>query len=485
MWFGTEGGITRYRRDTTIRPKVRINSVTADRFYTDLSQLPAFTSGTRVTVEYSAIDFKTIPEKQQYRCRVCETQDPRHKTQDKENRTRDSLESRVLSLGSSEAHSPPTKETTFDWIPEKPGTYTFQVQAIDRDLNYSEPVTLDLTVQPDPVFAALQSEVEHLRREVGQKYDFQDIIGRSTGIRQVRALMERAIDSGLTVLVTGETGTGKELVAKAIHYNSSRKDHPFLDRNCGAIPKELLASELFGHRKGAFTGAQDDKMGLFEAASGGTVLLDEISEMTQDAQIHLLRVLEERKVQRLGEHTSRDVDVRIIAMTNRDLMEEVAEGRFREDLYYRLSEFPIPIPPLRERVEDIPLLAEHFLQRYLHDMDKELGFAPDVFEMLQSYSWPGNVRELGNAIRRAAALAEEGKQIQTYHFSSVITQGESLVQEIISQQTGYSESLNNFRRRLVEEALQKCNGNRTQAAKLLKMSRPNLVTMIKRLGIDS
>jgi transcriptional regulator with GAF, ATPase, and Fis domain len=211
------------------------------------------------------------------------------------------------------------------------------------------------------------------------------------------------------------------------------------------------------------------------------VQLDEIGEMTQDAQIHLLRFLEEREVQRLGENITRHVDVRIIATTNRDLIKEVTADRFREDLYHRLSEFPIHIPPLRERPEDIPLLAEHFLE----DMEKELdGFAPGVFEMLQSYSWPGNVREMRNVVRRAAALAEEGKQIQTYHFPPEITQGESLVQDIISERIGYNESLNQFRRRLVEDALRECNGNRSEAARLLKMNRPNLVKMIKRLGID-
>jgi DNA-binding NtrC family response regulator len=214
-------------------------------------------------------------------------------------------------------------------------------------------------------------------------------------------------------------------------------------------------------------------------------LLDEISEMSKDAQIHLLRVLQERKVQRLGENISRDVDVRIIAMTNRDLTEEVEAGRFREDLFFRLSEFPINIPPLRERSEDIPVLAEHFLEEYSQEQKKELdGFTPDVFEVLQSYPWPGNVRELRNAVRRAVALAEEGECIQTYHFSPKITEGESLIQEILSERASYSDSLERLRRRLVERALQECNGNRTQAAKILRMNRPNLIKLIKRLGID-
>lgn len=297
--------------------------------------------------------------------------------------------------------------------------------------------------------------------------------------------MERAIDSGLAVLITGETGTGKELVAKAIHHNSPRKDHPLLALNCGAIPRELLASELFGHVKGAFTGAREDKMGLFEAASGGTLILDEISEMPEDAQIHLLRVLQEREVQRLGEHVSRAVDVRIIAMTNRYLVEEVTDDRFREDLYYRLSEFPIHIPPLRERVEDIPLLAERFLQNYLQEHERDLdGFAPDVLDMLKGYPWPGNVRELQNAVRRAAALAEESSIIHTYHFPSQITQGESLIQEILSERVGLSESVERFQRRLVEDALRECDGNRSQAARMLKMHRANFVRLMRRFGIE-
>ena len=340
---------------------------------------------------------------------------------------------------------------------------------------------VSLTIQPDPKLASMQAELSYLRIEVGRKYQFDSIIGGSAAITQVRGLMERAIDSGLAALITGETGTGKELVAKAIHHNSPRKDHPLLALNCGAIPRELLASELFGHVKGAFTGAREDKMGLFEAASGGTLILDEISEMPEDAQVHLLRVLEERVIQRLGERASRDVDVRVIAIANKDLMKEVSEGRFREDLYYRLSVFPIHIPPLRERPEDIPLLAEHFLR----DIERELGgFAPDVFETLQSHSWPGNVRELRNAVHRAVALAEEGKHIQAYHFPPEITRGESLIHDAIGAGSGYSETVKSFQRRFVEQVLRECEGNRHEAARRLKMDRANLLRLIKRLGIS-
>ncbi|MFQ6043986.1 MAG: sigma 54-interacting transcriptional regulator, partial [Candidatus Poribacteria bacterium] len=449
-------GLTRYR-PSRVPPKVRIVSVTTDQTRSDLDAIPAFTVGTRVTIAYSAIDFKTVPEKRQYRCRVKEI--------DKDWRST-------------------TKATAFDYTFEKPGTYTFQVQAIDRDLNFSESATLSLTVQPDPKFVAMQTELNGLRREVIRKYRFENLIGESDTIQEVHALMEKAIDSGLTVLISGETGTGKELVAKAIHYNSPRKDKPLKEINCGAI--DLVASTLFGHRKGAFTGAHEDKLGLFEDASGGTVLLDEIGEMPEDAQIHLLRVLQERKIQRVGETQPRDVDVRVIAITNRDLMDEVEAGRFREDLYFRVTVFPIHVPPLRERVDDIPLLAEHFLQSACHNQDKESdGFASGVMEMLQSYPWPGNVRELEHEIYRAVALANEGSRIQPYHFSSRVTQGESLIQVVLSERLSYKQSLDRFAHRLVEDALRECNGNRTQAAKRLGMRRPNLVALIKRLGLEA
>jgi len=459
LWFGTAAGLTCYSQNGT-SPKARIVSVRiGEKEYANLEAIPAIVVGNHVTVKYSSIDFKTVPEKRQYRCRIKEL-DPDWRR--------------------------PSRESQFEWMPEKAGVYTFEVQAIDRDLNYSEPVALSLTVQPDPVLVSLQTELDHLRHEMGKKYEFQNIIGTSLAIMKVRALMERAIDSELTVLITGETGTGKELVAWAIHHNSSRKGQPWLPFSCGEVPGDLLASKLFGHRKGAFTGAHEDQMGLFEAASGGTIVLDEIGEMSKDMQVQLLRVLAERKIQRLGEHISRDVDVRIIAMTNRDLVQEVTTGRFREDLFYRLNEFPIHMPPLRERREDIPLLAEHFLNDYLQEHNRKLdGFASDVFDMLQSYSWPGNVRELRNESHRACALAEPGSQVQTYHFSSQITRGESLVREIMSERVSYRESLNRFGRRLAEEALRECNGNRTHAARLLGMDRSNLVALIKRLGIKA
>jgi len=358
---------------------------------------------------------------------------------------------------------------------------------------------LKLAVVPDPrelKITALQTEVNYLRSEVEGKYHFEDLVGRSAAIKEVRTLMEKAIASGLDVLITGETGVGKELVAKGIHYNSSRKDKPIIELNCGAVPKDLFASELFGHQKGTFTGANEDKMGRFEAAEGGTLILDEIGEMPLDVQPNLLRVLEEREFHRLGDYTSRDMDMRLIAMTNRNLRKEMEAGRFREDLYFRLSVFPIHVPPLRERLDDIPLLAEYFLQRACHQQNKALdvfdtisatqskGFAPDVIDMLMGYPWPGNVRELENEIKKAVALVEDGTQIQTYHFSFHITDGESLIQEILSERVGLSAAVKNLQRRLIENALREYDGNRTQAARALGIHRPSLIRLMKSLGVN-
>ena len=324
-------------------------------------------------------------------------------------------------------------------------------------------------------------EVDHLRREVGSKYRFENIIGRSPAMKQVYALMEKAIDSGLNVLLNGETGTGKEVIAKAIHYSGPRRDFPWREMNCGAVPRDLVASTLFGHSKGAFTGADEEKPGLFESAQGGTVILDEIGEMPLDVQPHLLRVLQEHRIQRLGETRLRDVDVRVIAVTNRNLEADVRAGRFREDLYYRLSVFPIPVPPLRERVGDIPLLAEHFLREVTAEPS---GFGSEVSELLRNYPWPGNVRELRNEVQRAAALAGQDVEIQPCHLSPRLVEGEILDQDGSSAHLDFSTRVLRFQRRLVEDALQQCEGNRTHAAKLLGMHRPGLVRLIKRLKVD-
>ena len=247
-------------------------------------------------------------------------------------------------------------------------------------------------------------------------YHFSNIIGVSDAITEVFALMEKAIVSGSDVLITGETGTGKELVAREIHNHSTRKDKRLIALNCGAVPKEVLLSELFGHCKGAFEGAIEDKAGVFESAEGGTVILDDIDSMPLDIQLHLLAVLMERRVQR-----RREVNMRVIAISNHDMSREVEAGRFRQDLYQQLGKFHIHLPPLRDRLEDIPLLAEHFYRQAYNQMSRASGgFAPGVLEILQRYHWPGNVRELRNEIRQACVLAQYGERIQKHHFSSQI-----------------------------------------------------------------
>ena len=250
-------------------------------------------------------------------------------------------------------------------------------------------------------------------------YRFPNIIGTSRAIEAIRIQMADAIDSDTDVLITGETGTGKELVAKEIHHNSLRKEHPLLVCNCNVVSRDVLLNQLLGHGKGAFPGAIEGKIGLFEAAEGGTLILDEIDHIPRDIQPSLLRVLEERKVQRLGETTSRSIDMRVIAISNRNLPELVEAGRFLFDLCTRLKAFEIHLPPLRERLGDIPLLVEHFYQEACLQLRRaSAGFATDAIEMLSRCPWPGNVRELRSVIRRVCALAGEGECIQTHHLPS-------------------------------------------------------------------
>ncbi len=265
----------------------------------------------------------------------------------------------------------------------------------------------------------LRAQVGALRRDLVRRVGFADIIGRSPAMAAVFSLMESAAGSPITVLLEGETGTGKELVARGIHRTSTRAEGPFLAVNCAALPETLLESELFGHRRGAFPGAINAQRGLFEAAAGGTVLLDEIGEMPPAMQAKLLRVLQEGEVVPLGDTRPRRIDVRVIASTNRELRAEVEQRRFREDLYYRIAAFPIRLPPLRDRRDDVPLLADRFLAGAAERNRKRIeGFECDALERLARYDWPGNVRELQNEIERGVALARDGERISTAHLSS-------------------------------------------------------------------
>jgi DNA-binding NtrC family response regulator len=266
---------------------------------------------------------------------------------------------------------------------------------------------LQMTVQRALDYQSTMRENTYLRKELKNKYKFENIVGASEKMQKVYNLINKVADTDSTVLIQGESGTGKELVARGLHFNSNRQHHPFVAINCSALPENLLESELFGHKKGAFTGAVADKQGLFEEANLGTIFLDEVNSMATSLQTKLLRVLQEREVRRVGENKSIPVNVRVVGATNEPLQDKISEGSFREDLYYRLAVIPLEIPPLRERLEDVPLLVNHFLQKQASLTGTEAKkIDPQAIELLSQYNYPGNVRELENAIERACALCD-------------------------------------------------------------------------------
>jgi len=325
-----------------------------------------------------------------------------------------------------------------------------------------------------------QKEAGYLRRELRRLTGLDNIIGRSPKMRAIFDLIQTIAPQPSRVLITGESGTGKELVARAIHENSPRALAPFITINCGAFPETLLESELFGYMKGAFTGAGENRQGLFQAAHGGTLFMDEIGNMTLTMQVKLYRVLQEGKVRPLGSTEETDVDVRVIAATNKDLEKEIAEGRFRDDLYYRLSVIPIHLPPLRERREDIPLLARAFLERFRRAMEKPVeAIEPEAMLRLEEYDWPGNVRELENTIERSVAL-ETGNQItaavlpeKIRSFASALAAAKSAsdgTPAIPREGIEFEKILDETERRYLLAALERTGGVQRHAAELLKMS---------------
>jgi Nif-specific regulatory protein len=332
--------------------------------------------------------------------------------------------------------------------------------------------------------AQLKEEVATLQRERTHQQRFAEIIGNGAAMGKVFALIESAISSPITVLLQGETGTGKESIARAIHYHGPRKEKPFIAVNCGALTETLLESELFGYKKGAFTGAIVDQQGLFEAAHGGTLFLDEIGDTTPALQVKLLRVLQEGEIRRVGETHTRRVDVRVLSATNRDLTQEVQHRRFREDLYYRLSVFPITVPPLRERREDIPLLVTHFLRRSNERLGRHIqGIAHEAIELFVHYPWPGNVRELENEIERAVALAPEGDPITPAFLSEKIAMQKAVRVSLPAEAGTLKQARLTFEREYVAEVLRQHHGNAVQAAKALGISRQTLQTKIKEYGL--
>jgi two-component system, NtrC family, response regulator HupR/HoxA len=330
----------------------------------------------------------------------------------------------------------------------------------------------------------LQHEYDHLHREVVDRYRFDEIVGQSAPMQKVFGVLRKVSDSIITVLLLGETGTGKELVAKAIHYNSSRRENKFLAQNCGALPDNLLESELFGHKRGSFTGAVADKKGLFEEADGGTVFLDEIADTSPAMQVRLLRVLQEGEIKRVGENEPRKVNVRVITATNKELEPLVEEGKFREDLYYRLNVIMVRLPPLRERPEDIALLVQHFLDKAARKFGRPLvRVRDDALKLLEAYAFPGNVRELENEIERAVMLCE-GDAIGAEAISDKIQSGGAPGSGALNDGDGMMAAVDRYKKRLIDDALRAADGNKTRAADGLGLTRQSLQQMMKRLGME-
>jgi DNA-binding NtrC family response regulator len=358
------------------------------------------------------------------------------------------------------------REGVFDYI-TKPFLVDEVVAALQRALE----------------FRRLVDENKSLKRQLQTRYHYDQFLGHSEAMARVFSLIERVAETDSTVLILGESGTGKELVARTIHFNGPRAEKPLVPVNCGAIPDTLLESELFGHERGAFTGAHATRIGRFELAHGGTIFLDEIGDMSQTLQVKLLRVLQERCFERVGGTKTIQVDVRVLAATNRDLDQAVREGRFREDLYYRLNVIPVVVPPLRDRTEDIPLLVDHFLARFNEQKRKSVqGIAPDAMRRMTNYAWPGNVRELENVIERLVILKGQG-MITLEDLPDKMVRGDlPLAPSFVFPLEGVdlNRLVDAYEEDLIQRALKAAGGVKNRAAQLLRLNRTTLVEKMKK-----
>lgn len=352
----------------------------------------------------------------------------------------------------------------------KKGAFDYVTKPVDA-------AELALTVERALSFERLQQENAALKERLGEKFDFGNIIGSSRPMRELFETLALVAPSDATVLITGESGTGKELVANAVHQNSPRSDGPFVKVNCAALHENLLESELFGHEKGAFTGAAEQRKGRFELAHKGTLFLDEIGDMSPTTQAKILRVLQEGEFERLGGTKSIRVDVRLIAATHKDLQQMVAEGSFRQDLFFRLSVVPLELPPLRERAEDIPTLAGHFLEKYSAKNRKDIrGLHPEALDALLAYAWPGNIRELENTLERAVILCL-GEQITLRELPVAVRQAAASSERPFALRPGHT--LKEMEEDLIRATLARTDGNRTRAAEILGISRQTLQNKLK------
>lgn len=363
----------------------------------------------------------------------------------------------------------------------KQGAYDYLAKPFKKE-------DIKLVVKRSLDHCRLLQENARFREELKSKDKWSPLVGSSTAMLEVYKLVARVAESKSTVLLQGESGTGKELIARAIHTNGSRRDKPFIPVNCGALPDTLLESEMFGYEKGAFTGAAGTKVGLFESANGGTLFLDEIGELGQALQVKLLRVMQDQEVRRVGGTTSTRVDVRIIAATNRDLEQLVKEGKFRDDLFYRLKVVPITLPSLADRREDIPMLVHHFLQKCAAGTDHAVrGVLPETMALLTKYRWPGNVRELENAIERAVSLSH-GPLLTPEDLPEVIRESATMEADTrlskIDQLDEVCLTLEEVEKRHLTRVLKETKGNKVKAAKILGIDRRTLYRMAERFGLD-
>ena len=330
---------------------------------------------------------------------------------------------------------------------------------------------------------ALRDENRKLREELGRRYAFDNIVGRSPAMQEIFATIERVAPTRATVLIAGESGTGKDLIARAIHYHSPRKERPFVKIDCTTIPENLMESELFGYEKGAFTGANVPKPGKFETADTGTVFLDEIGDMPAATQVKLLRVLQEREFERLGSNKTRQIDVRVVAATNADLRAALESGEFREDLYYRLNVVPLNVPPLRERKEDIPALVEYFISKYSKELNGRVtSISDEALQVLWSHHWPGNVRELQNVIERTLVLCS-GERLEASDVKLDIAPRPNHNADGAVLPAGMT--LEEHERSLIKKALDQAKGNKSQAARLLGLTRNALRYRLSQMGLES
>jgi Nif-specific regulatory protein len=355
----------------------------------------------------------------------------------------------------------------------------------------TKPVKMDeilITLRRALEFRDLKRENQNLKNQLKKKYKFENIIGDSDKMHQIFETIEKVADTDSTILILGESGTGKELIAKAIHYNSYRREGPFIPVNCAAIPSELLESELFGHEKGAFTNAIRTRIGRFELANGGTVFLDEIGDMSPNLQSKLLRVLQERQFERIGGVKTVKIDIRIIAATHQDLKAAVEQGKFRQDLYYRLNVIPIQVPPLRERKSDIPLLLHHFLNHFNRSKKRRIqGISNEALSRFMEYYWPGNVRELENIIERVVILTNNDRitvQDLPEKIQSLSGVEQAPLLEIPEEGISLDNAINEFEKKLILQALNKTGWIKNKAAQLLNLNRTTLIEKIKRQNLQ-